>query len=126
MNYKILKEETLEGTCLECGTGLCGRKDKKFCSLSCKNTYNNRRHQILRKYRGDIIAKLSRNYEILESMLSDDWQSANLEDLEKLGFDDSVFTSQSWKRKRGHEQRSCFDIVYSHSESKIYDLYRKL
>ena len=31
-----------ERKCLECGTVLKGRSDKKFCSDYCRNTYNNK------------------------------------------------------------------------------------
>lgn len=39
MSYKLHIEE--EGTCLECGTAISGRRDKRFCSLSCKNKHKN-------------------------------------------------------------------------------------
>ena len=29
-------------TCLECGEKIVGREDKKFCSDSCRNAYNNK------------------------------------------------------------------------------------
>ena len=31
----------MEKQCLECGTAIRGRADKKFCSDQCRNQYNN-------------------------------------------------------------------------------------
>ena len=31
----------MEKECLECGTKLMGRADKKFCNDQCRNSYNN-------------------------------------------------------------------------------------
>ena len=32
----------MEKNCLECGTRIIGRADKKFCNDSCRNSYNNK------------------------------------------------------------------------------------
>ena len=122
MNYKIKHDES-EGCCLECGGVLNGRKDRKFCSLVRKNAYNNRRISIIRKYKSDIMSRLSRNYEILESLLNDKVKNASLEELKALGFDDSCMTGHSPGRRK-HEECCCFDIVYYRSENKIFGLRR--
>lgn len=122
MNYK-LKLNDEDNCCLECGSSLTGRKDKKFCSLICKNAYNNRRISRIRQYRSDIMARLSRNYEILESLLNEKVSSAPLEALKTLGFDDSCITGHN-SGHRKHEECCCFDIAYYRSCSKIFGLHR--
>lgn len=122
MNYKLkLKED--ENCCLECGGTLSGRKNKKFCSLTCKNAYNNRRISRIRQYKADIMSKLARNYEILESLINDKVSSIPLKELKTLGFDDSCMTGHSTGYVK-HEECSCFDIVYYRSGSKIFGLRR--
>lgn len=119
MAYIIKKEDS----CLECGDSLKGRKDKKFCCLSCKNSYNNRKYQEIRRYKADIMSRLSKNYEILESLLNDSTRSAGLEYLSSEGFDPACFTGI---HKSGcHYECSCFDITYCRTESRIFNICRK-
>ncbi len=120
MAYIIKKEET----CLECGDSLKGRKGKKFCGLSCKNSYNNRRYQEIRKYRAETLSRLSKNYEILESLLNDKILGAKLEYLSAEGFDPSYVTGMTKSSK--HLKCSCFDITYYRTESRIFNICRKL
>ena len=96
--------EQVKYYCQECGKELIGRKDKKFCNISCKNKYNNRRNQAIRKYREDTINRL--------------------EELSDLGFDYDCFTSRQ-KSRTGHDNRSCFDISYDISTRKIFNIKRK-
>lgn len=120
MAYIIRKEET----CLECGESLNGRKGKKFCCLSCKNSYNNRKYQEIRKYKAEIINRLSRNYEILESLLNDNSRCARLDYLSSEGFDPACFTGVHKTGK--HLECSCFDISYYKTESRIFNISRKM
>lgn len=122
MNYKV-KHEGGENCCLECGCELSGRQDKKFCSLGCKNAYNNRRIQNIRRYRSDIMSRLSKNYKILEGLLSDKVTSAPLELIKQQGFDDSCITGYNNGYRR-HQECSCFDIVYCRTSSKIFGIRR--
>jgi predicted nucleic acid-binding Zn ribbon protein len=56
-------------TCHECGTGLFGRSDKRFCSDHCRNTYHNRVNSKRNKSRSHIHQKLRKNQEILAVFL---------------------------------------------------------
>lgn len=122
MGYKIRKG-TDEGCCLECGTTFYGRKDKKFCSLGCKNNYNNRRIRNIHRYRSEVLSRLGKNYSILESMLMDKMDSAPLERLKELGFEDTFLTGHRMKRRK-HEECSCFDISYCKTGSRIFGVKR--
>ncbi len=121
MDYTISRKD--ESGCLECGDSLRGRKDRKFCCLSCKNSYNNRRYREIRRYKSEIMSRLSRNYEILESLISDGEKGAKLEDLGKAGFDAGCITGA--RKSAGHEECSCFDISYCRTDSRIFNLRRK-
>ena len=52
----------------------------KFCNLACKNKYYNQRLKEKKERRLNIIRKLSRNYEILESLLEEEQSFYYIED----------------------------------------------
>ena len=117
----MINEE--EHLCLECGNLLRGRKGKKFCCLVCKNSYNNRKIQNVKRYKAEVIKKLSRNHEILEMLLSEGVKSVGTDTLKRLGFDPYHFTG-SQKNAHRHEECYCFDIAYSRTEHKIFNIER--
>ena len=51
--------------CQECGDKLNGRKDQKFCSDYCRNTFNNRQNEDSTKYMRRINHILRKNRRIL-------------------------------------------------------------
>ena len=55
-------------TCLECGEKIVGREDKKFCSDSCRNAYNNKINKDSTNYMRNINNKLRKNYRILSEL----------------------------------------------------------
>ena len=55
--------------CLECGTELFGRVDKKFCSDQCRNTYNNRIHADSNTYIRRVNYLLRKNRRIMEELI---------------------------------------------------------
>ena len=121
MEYK-LKEEG-EGACLECGGAFYGRKDKQFCSLSCKNRWHNRILQERRRFRQETLVVLSRNYQILDSLLKEDMRGADLLELQKAGFNPAFVTGHR-KGKFRHDEYACFDIRFYRSDTRIFNLRR--
>lgn len=124
MKYKLTTSED-HLSCLECGKGLVGRKDRKFCSLECKNDYNNRRYRDIRRHKNEVIEKLSRNYEILDQLLSSGTIHISREQLVSLGFDDHYITSYR-KGLTRHDECACFDIYFARTESKIFHIHREI
>ena len=114
-----------EGSCLECGKAFYGRKDKHFCSLSCKNSFHNRKVQERRRLRLEVMAALSRNYEILNSLLKEERVSAELTELEKAGYDPAFVTGHR-KGQYRHDEYSCFDICFYRTSTKIFNVRRKV
>lgn len=112
------KNGNVENFCLECGRSISGRKDKKFCSISCKNAHNNRIGQEARRCRSLVEKKLSRNYSILESLMSKKVESVRLEDIAPVGFDSECLTGM---RRGGlkHMECRCYDIAYYKTDSRI-------
>lgn len=112
-----------EHRCIECGAEILGRCDKKFCCLNCKNRYNNRRLKESKAQRLQIINKISRNYEILETLLDEAQSFYNLEELHTLGFNNNFFTGIRHLGTR-YQRYMCFDIAYHISGSKISKIER--
>ena len=121
MEYK-----TTEGTrcnCLECGSGIYGRTDKKFCSSVCKNSYYNRQYRDIKRLKRRIVETLHSNYSILDSILKLGTTTIGLEDLHLMGFDSSCMSGHA-KGRNGHEEYFCFDISYFMSATKIFNIHR--
>lgn len=122
MSYKLHDE--VEGTCLECGSTIHGRRDKRFCSLSCKNKFNNRTQMAKRQMRAKVMAALTGNYAILEALLIEKKTGASLEDLSELGFDPAYVTSHR-RGRFSHDEYACFDIWYYRTDTRIFNVRRK-
>jgi predicted nucleic acid-binding Zn ribbon protein len=54
-----------EKTCLECGTKIIGRADKKFCSDQCRVAYNNKLNRDETAYVNNVMNLLRKNRRIL-------------------------------------------------------------
>lgn len=122
MAYKKQIDE--EGACLECGRAFYGRKDKHFCSISCKNAFHNRKVQERRRLRMAVMSVISHNYDILDSLLKEERVSAELAELEKAGFNPAFVTGHR-KGLYRHDEYSCFDISFYRSSTKIFNVQRK-
>lgn len=117
MPYKIL--DTVKATCLECGSELYGRTDKKFCCNECKNNYNNRGRRAFETSKRDTIAELTRNYEILRSLLGRHVRTISLVDLRKMGFNPEA-VSGCRDDVDSHREFACFNIRYFQTETRIF------
>lgn len=120
MSYTNIKYEK---TCLECGESISGRKDKKFCSLACKNDYNNKKNLALSRYRHGIMSQISKNYKLLETLVSEQITTIPISELETQGFDANCITGCSLGK--AHTEYHCFDIIYRKTSKKIFALHRK-
>lgn len=114
-----------EQCCLECGRELYGRSDKKFCSLSCKNSFHNRIEQESKRVRAHTVRILDSNYRILEDLMKEKTLSATLEELEAIGYKSGI-VSGFRTTGRGHYEMNCFDIRFSQSSSRIYNIRREI
>lgn len=120
MNYIKLKKSPCN--CLECGTAVYGRADKKFCSTSCKNRHNNKKRDV-NKTRKPILSTIENNYQLLDFIVRSGCTYINLEDLKQMGFDPSYVTAQL-SGDKGHREFRCFDIRYYQSATKIFKIRR--
>lgn len=119
MEYK--KHERHMPVCLECGDKIrYGRSDKKYCCEECRTRHNNALARSGRNFRRRVMSLLSRNYDVLSSLIRSDVDSIGLTELMSMGFTPSVVTSY---RKCGrHDEYACFDIKFIMTGTRIYSI----
>lgn len=101
----------MDRNCLYCGIGISGRADKKYCSDTCRNSYNNiegrNDNNLVRK----INRLLTRNRKILSEMNPHGKAKTTRAALEERGFDFKHFTS-IYETRKGGRYFFCYDQGY--------------
>ncbi len=97
--------------CLECDKDFFGRADKKFCSDSCRNAFNNKNKSDDEAVMKRINRSLRNNRKILNELNPEDKTRLTKEKLIKKGFDFDYIT-QTYVTKEGKEYRFCYDQGY--------------
>ena len=119
MDYK--KFERHMPYCLECGDLIrYGRTDKRFCCDDCKSKYHNDQAKKGRLYRNKVNALIRKNYEILDLLVHEGIDSADLGEMLLRGFTPTVMTS--CHRSGRHHVYGCYDIKYRMTEAKVYSV----
>ena len=120
MEYK--KREKHMPVCLECGDKIrYGRTDKKYCCEDCRNKHSNRVAKESRAYRRKVMARLSKNYAILDQLVKSGVSWVELTDLITAGFIPDAVTGFHKNRFKSDEYL-CFDIKYRMSDSRVYSI----
>ena len=101
-------------TCLECGEKIVGREDKKFCSDSCRNAYNNKINKDSTNYMRNINNKLHVEGKTKTTRAK----------LMSKGFDFEFFTS-ILNTKTGNTYYFLYDQGYMILENDYYMLVKK-
>ena len=109
----------MEKNCLECGEKILGRADKKFCSDSCRNTYNNILNKDNKNLIRNINNRLRRNYRILESLNKEEKTKTTKERLLRLGFNFEYFTG-IYTTKSGSTYYYLYDQGYLPLDNDFY------
>lgn len=111
-------------TCLECGDRIVGRSDKKFCSDSCRNSFNNKIHRDRTNLMRNINNQLRRNYRILRELNRSGKTNIQREKLTTAGFDFNYFT-QLITYKNGNQYRFIYSEGYRMLDDQWVLLVRK-
>ncbi len=114
----------MEKKCLECGHTVRGRIDKKFCSDSCRNTYNNKFNKDSKNLVRNINNALRKNYRILESLNPEEKTKTTREKLLAQGFDFTIFTS-IYTTKAGTVYYFVYDQGYLPLENDYFALVKR-
>ncbi|MEN1784602.1 MAG: DUF2116 family Zn-ribbon domain-containing protein, partial [Bacteroidota bacterium] len=80
--------------CLECGTPIRGRVDKKFCDADCRNAYNNKRNRDSNNLIRNTNNRLRKNYRVLDSYILKEGKARTTKNsLRNKGFDFDMITN---------------------------------
>lgn len=82
----------MERECLDCGTALRGRSDKKFCDDQCRSHYNNRMKAGMNSSMKSVNSILRKNHAILSSLCPENKIRIKKDDLLKKGFNPDYHT----------------------------------
>lgn len=111
-------------TCLECSEKIVGREDKKFCSDSCRNAYNNKINKDSTNFMRNVNNKLRKNYRILSELNSEGKSKATREKLVNKGFDFEFFTN-ILQTKTGNTYYFLYDQGYRSLDNDYFMLVKK-
>jgi hypothetical protein len=112
-------------SCLQCGTGLRGRIDKKFCDDQCRASYNNRLKSDTTFMR-TINSIIRKNRKILEELIppEEGKTKASRRRLEDKGFNFSYHTHM-YTTKTGATYTFCYEFGFLSLEPDSYMLIKR-
>jgi len=113
-----------EKTCLECGTIIKGRSDKKFCSDLCRNSYYNRMNSDTINLVRNVNNILRKNRRILENSNPHGKTKVHKDQLLAKGFNFKYFTN-IYETKAGTIYYFCYEHGYLPLENDFYALVRR-
>lgn len=111
-------------TCLECSEKIVGREDKKFCSDSCRNSYNNKINKDSTNFMRNVNNKLRKNYRILCELNTDGKSKATRDKMINKGFDFEFFTN-ILQTKTGNTYYFLYDQGYRSLDNDYFMLVKK-
>ena len=100
-----------ERLCLDCGTVLHGRSDKKFCDDQCRNNYNNQLNSDSYNLVRNINNTLKRNRRIMEELNPTGKTKVTRKKLQGKGFNFDYITS-IYQTKTGSTYNFCYEYGY--------------
>ena len=104
-------------TCLECGSKISGRSDKKFCNAQCRNEYYNRMKSEAEKFIAETNRILRKNRSILKQINPVGNSKVRREYLILAGFDFDHFT-RIYRTQGGNVYYMCYEFGYMHVENE--------
>ncbi|RED24807.1 hypothetical protein BD847_1543 [Flavobacterium cutihirudinis] len=111
-------------TCPECSEKIVGREDKKFCSDSCRNAYNNKINKDTTNFMRNVNNKLRKNYRILSELNTDGKSKARRDKMINKGFDFDFFTN-ILHTKTGNTYYFLYDQGYRSLDNDYFMLVKK-
>lgn len=127
VNIELLKTSNYlmeSRKCIECNELLRGRKDQKFCSDYCRNTFNNRLNEDANKYIRRINGILRKNRRILEQLNPNGKNTVDGITLAEEGFNFHYYTN-IYKTQKGAMYHFCYDQGYLKLDNDQYMLVQK-
>jgi hypothetical protein len=111
--------------CPECGREIKGRRDKKFCDDTCRNTFNNKHYSDQTPEMRNINNALRKNRRIMEELLPPEGKIKIAgKVLREKGFDVNYIT-QIHTTQTGSVYRYCYEFGYLPLEGDYFLLVKK-
>lgn len=96
--------------CVRCGDEVIGRRDRLFCSVSCKSAYHYERNKEKEAtFYSFVDIQLKRNHRLLKHFNTAGKATVREEHLTRAGFDPSFFT-HFWRTKDNRTYFFCYDM----------------
>ncbi|MEM9858773.1 MAG: hypothetical protein AAF843_15550 [Bacteroidota bacterium] len=111
-------------SCLECGTQIFGRYDKKFCSDQCRNSYNNKLNSDSNNYIRNVNNILRKNRRILLSLNPSGKTKLHRDKIVEKGFDFNYHTN-IYKTKAGATYFFCYEYGYLELDNNWFMLVKR-
>lgn len=112
-------------TCIECGSELFGRIDKKYCSDQCRTQHYNRTHSENKILYRETNAILKKNHTILQKLNPTGKTKISEIRLLENGFKLNYFTNL-YTTKKGITYYFCYDQGFIKMENGYYALFKKV
>jgi hypothetical protein len=107
--------------CLDCGSVLIGRSDKKFCSDYCRNNFHNRQNQTTNNYIRRVNYALRKNRRILQKLNQRGLGKVEKSRLMGEGFIFEYITHMV-QDGEGHRLYFCYDQGYRYLTTDLLGL----
>ena len=115
------------GKCLICKTAFRGRSDKKFCSISCKNSYHLQLKKANESFTDQIDKMLHRNREILLEIMGKEGKQKIISkfEMEKKGFLFRYITGY-YINTQGKQYHYVYDFAWMEFSTQEVMIVRKI
>lgn len=113
-------------TCLECGAGIRGRTDKKFCNDQCRNAYHNR----LKNDKAVAVKKvnhiLRHNRQVLRHLIPEEKGKTTLhrDKLTLEGFN-FIYHTHTYTTRNNHTYIFCYEYGYLPLDNDMFMLVKR-
>lgn len=114
----------MERECLDCGTPLRGRADKKFCDDQCRSNYNNHLKSGFATTIRPVNAILRKNHSILSRLCTGNKVRLKKDDLLRHGFD-LTYHTHLYNTLNGNMYYFCYDYGYMRLDGEVFLVVRK-
>ena len=110
--------------CLDCGTPVKGRSDKKFCDDFCRTNYNNKAKSEDNSFVNQINAILRKNRRIIQKLNPEGKVKVQKEALLKEGFNFGYYT-HIYETLKGNTYHFCYEYGYLKLDKEEFLLVKK-
>ena len=114
----------MQSECLDCGSPLRGRADKKFCDDQCRSNFNNRMKAGIYSSMRPVNSILRKNHAILSKLCPENKFTIKKDDLLKSGFNLDYHT-HLYQTQNGNTYYFCYELGYMKIENEKFLIVRK-